>query len=440
VPGQGAQLRAVEISVRGRISFPVLADRPDAPWATCVLGLIHGMGEMFLLDGASDRTRWRRDLPGQVSQRTPNAAGFLMGGDRVFVHVDGASRSPERPPLDLLEAVSLADGSTLWARSPPGAQRGTVVADGMLLRLHEDRVAGASHFRLEGYGTASGVLALVVDLPACADAQLLRVGGHVVVFSAAESRRIDRLNDARLSVLDVVAGTLEPGAVLPADFASVVTTLEDPPSVLLSSRAGAVGTGAWLAAWDPATRELRWQAEVAPGDVRRDALYPTGAGRLLLLAGVRTGLDQRGAAQVIPVSAARGPLPAIDTHTRLHVVEGQTRGEVPRLVFLDVDDPGRLIVADGRTGELRYEVRIPPVPADDLRVVHGWDGFVLAADPLTQADPVTLRVFDGESGQERYSVLLDQLSLPGRADLALVEGAVILADGGMVYVIRSDPR
>jgi hypothetical protein len=358
----------------------------------------------------------------------------------VFVHVDGASRSPERPPLDLLEAVSLADGSTLWARSPPGAQRGTVVADGMLLRLHEDRVAGASHFRLEGYGTASGVLALVVDLPACADAQLLRVGGHVVVFSAAESRRIDRLNDARLSVLDVVAGTLEPGAVLPADFASVVTTLEDPPSVLLSSRAGAVGTGAWLAAWDPATRELRWQAEVAPGDVRRDALYPTGARRLLLLAGVRTGLDQRGAAQVIPVSAARGPLPAIDTHTRLHVVEGQTRGEVPRLVFLDVDDPGRLIVADGRTGELRYEVRIPPVPADDLRVVHGWDGFVLAADPLTQADPVTLRVFDGESGQERYSVLLDQLSLPGRADLALVEGAVILADGGMVYVIRSDPR
>jgi hypothetical protein len=201
-----------------------------------------------------------------------------------------------------------------------------------------------------------------------------------------------------------------------------------------------VGTGSWLAAWDPVARALAWEAEVALGDVRRDALYPTAAGRLLLMAGVRSGREQRGAAQIVPVSAEGGPLPAIDTHTRLHIVGGQSQGAVPGLVFLDVDDSGRLLVADGRSGNLRYEVRIPPVPADDLRVVHGWDGFVLAADPLTQADPVTLRVFDGESGQERYSVLLDQLSLPGRADLALVEGAVILADGGMVYVIRSDPR
>jgi hypothetical protein len=37
-------------------------------------------------------------------------------------------------------------------------------------------------------------------------------------------------------------------------------------------------------------------------------------------------------------------------------------------------------------------------------------------------------------------VLLDQLSVPGRADLALVEGAVVLADGGTVHVIRSETR
>ncbi|MHC5212043.1 MAG: outer membrane protein assembly factor BamB family protein [Planctomycetota bacterium] len=440
VPREDAQLDSTEISVQGRISFPLMSDRPDTPWASCVLGMIHGTGEMFLLDGATGTSRWRRDLPGQTSRRTPNAASFLMGADRVFVHVDGASRSPERPPLDLIEAVSLADGSSLWARSPPGAQRGTVVAAGMVLRLHEDFVAGSSRFRLEGYGTASGVLALVVDLPACADAELLRVGEHVVVFTATESLRTDRFADSRLSVLDVAAGTLEPGPVLPVDFASVVTTLEQPPAVLLSSRAGAVGTGAWLALWDPDVRDLLWQTEVAPGDVRRDALFPTTAGRLLLLAGVRSGLGQRGTAQVLPLDALRGPLAPIDTQTRLHVLEGQTQGAVPRLVFLDVDDPGRLLVADGRTGQLRYEVRIPPVPADDLRVIHGQDGFVLAADPLTQADPVTLRVFDGESGQERYSVRLDRFSLPGRADLALVEGAVVLADAGIVHVIRSETR
>jgi hypothetical protein len=395
---------------------------------------------LFLLDSATAGVRWRRDLPGQISRRTSYGTSYRMGSDRVFVHIDGASRTPGRPPLDLLEAVSLADGSTLWARSPPGTQRGTIVADGMVLRLSQESVAGYSQFRLEGYGTASGVLALVVDLPACADAELLRVGGTVVVFTVKESRHTDRSEDSRMSVLDVVACTLEPGPVLPMDSANVVTTLQEPPTVLLSSRAGAVGAGARLAAWDPAMRELVWQTEVVPGDVRRDALYPTGPGRLLLLAGVRRGFEQRGAAQIIPIQAARGPLQAIDTGTRLHVVEGQMRGEVPRLVFMDVDDPGRLLVADGRTGELRYEVRIPPVAADDLRVIHGHDGFVLAVDPLTQANPVTLRVFDGESGQERYSVLLDQFSQPGRADLALVEGAVILADAGTVYVIRSDIR
>jgi outer membrane protein assembly factor BamB len=440
VPRDGAQLQSEEITVRGHISFPALADRPAAPFAGCVLGVIHGQGELFLLDSATGKPRWRREMPGQGSRRTLDSAGLLMGGDRVFVHVDGASRSPERPPLDLLEAVSLADGSTLWDRSPPGARRGTAVAAGMVLRLYEDDGAGAAQFRLEGYGAASGVLALSVDLPACADAQLLRVGEHVVVFSATKSRLTDRFADTRLSVLDVAAGALLPGAVLPVDFAGVVTTLDEPPCVLLSSRAGAVGTGAWLAAWDPVERALAWQAEVAPGEVRRDALYPTVAGRLLLLAGVRTGSEQRGTAQIVPVSAERGPLPAIDTHTRLHIVGGQSRGAVPGLVFLDVDDQGRLIVADGRTGDLRYEVRIPPVAADDLRVIHGRDGFVLVADPLTQADPVTLRVFDGESGRERYSVLLDQLSVPGRADLALVEGAVVLADGGTVHVIRSETR
>jgi outer membrane protein assembly factor BamB len=440
VPREDARLTSVELSVQGHIGFPVLADRPDAAWETCVLGQIHGTGKLFLFDGAAGGVRWRRDMPGQLSQRAPQAASFLMGGDRVFVHVDGANRSPSRPPLDLLEAVSLADGSTLWDRSPAGERRGMVVADGLVLRLAEEPVAGSSRFRLQGYGTASGVLALAVELPACADARLLRVGRHVVVFTASESRRADHVSDARLSVLDVATGALQPGEVLPADFATVVTTLDEPPVVLLSSRAGAVGTGAWLAAWDPVRRDLAWQTEAVSGDVRRDALYPTGPGRLLLLAGVRTGLEQRGAARIVPLDALRGPLEGVDSHTRLHVVDGQDRGEVPRLVLLDVDAPGRLVVADGRGGELRYEVRIPPVPPDDLRVAHGHDGFVLAADPLTQADPVTVRVFDGASGRERYSVLLDKLSLPGRADLALAEGTLVLADGGSLHVIRSESR
>jgi hypothetical protein len=258
------------------------------------------------------------------------------------------------------------------------------------------------------------------------------------VFAASESRRAGRVSDARLSVLDVATGALHDGDVLPVDFATVVTTLDDPPAVLLASRAGAVGTGAWLAAWDPTRRELAWQTEAVSGDVRRDALYPTGPGRLLLLAGVHSGLEQRGAARIVPLDALRGPLEGVDTRTRLHVVEGQERGEVPRLVLLDADAPGRLVVADGRDGALRYEVRIPPVPPDDLRVAHGHDGFVLAADPLTQADPVTVRVFDGASGQERYSVLLDKFSLPGRADLALAEGTLVLADGGNLHVIRSE--
>jgi hypothetical protein len=83
---------------------------------------------------------------------------------------------------------------------------------------------------------------------------------------------------------------------------------------------------------------------------------------------------------------------------------------------------------------------VPEAQRDDMRVVHGRDGFVLASDPLTQADPLTVRLFDGPSGRERYSIRLDHFRLPGRADLALAESALVLADAGYVHLIRSATR
>jgi hypothetical protein len=161
---------------------------------------------------------------------------------------------------------------------------------------------------------------------------------------------------------------------------------------------------------------------------------------MVLFASLPGGRSRRGSALLTPIDARLGPLAPVETGAPLSAINGQSAGEVPLLVMNDLEDTSRLVVADGRTGELRHEIRLPAAVSGYARVAHGRDGFVLIVEPLMRDASATVRLFDGETGRERYSTLLDSLHSQGRPEVTLVEGAVLLASGGRVAVLRSSVR
>jgi len=451
LPGGDAERQTLEISARvNMIRFPTLNGRFDPPLDRCTFGAINGPpGELFLLDTATGQLRWRRPIPGGRTFASPGAVDFLTDGKRLFVQVYGQRTASSELPQDLIECLALSDGTTLWSTTVPGPARSSAVAGGLLLRLCGGGTGDGRHFRVDGYGAASGAVALSTDLPPSVNARLFVAGPHVVVSSDGDLLREGVSATSRLAVLDVLRGTLAGGAPLLGEAPTVVLANDDPPLLMLSRRSGLTGTGpapagggASLIAWDPARRQPLWEAGGLASVVQRAALYPAGQGRLLLSTLEPGAPGQGGLTVLTPIDVRKGPLPPTRTGATLSIVSGQDKGLVPRLVFVDSGDPTRLLVADAATSELRYEVRLPaPLSSTGARVLHGRDGFLLVHEPPYREDPsATLRVFDAATGSERYSTVVSGLAGSGHPEVTLAEGAVVLASRGTVTIVRSAAR
>ena len=438
LPGSGAQVATVEISSGGTVHFPDLVGLADAPYETSALGTVAGSGELFLLDAATVSLRWRRPMPGQLTYPTAKDADFLRAGQRVFAEISSVRTRADRPAGDVLEALSLADGSTLWSLTLPGRKRSTLLADGLVLRLSLLTQGGVRQFRLDGFGQVTGAHVLSLDVPACQSARLYRAGGHVIVYTVGNILTDSTPQDVRLWTLDLAAGELRPNPALPVESPGVVAALDNPPCVLLAQRRFAPDTGTWLGGWDPDARALAWSVDVPTDAVDARTLLVAGPGRALLI-GRGAGAADPEPVQLLSLDARRGLQARVEAGAGLELLAGQEHGPAPRLVLLDTVDGSRLIVADGESGELRFELRLPEgarrPQLDDLSVTHGRDGFVLADLPAAAGAPTTLRVVDAASGRERYSVVLEATSRAGRPDLAVVEGALLVAEGGRVRVI-----
>ncbi len=424
----------LDVTARGTVSFPGARLVLDEPFASSVVCAINGPGELLLLDTVSGQARWRRPLPGRASYMSPGAV--TTDGSRLFLQV-----SPGRVngvlPQDLVEAVSLTDGSSLWTQELPGEDWGSVVVGGLILRLHRDSgVDGGQQFRLSGWGCATGVRALAIDLPPCESAHLYATGSSAVVFMAGELRD-GSSRDVHLAVVDLVRGTLGPGISPPGESPVVLESLDDPPRLLLTTRTDDGTVDSVLSAFDPNTASVSWTSAPLGWLLPRQKLFVGGPDRVVLLSdapSVTPGVPRT--SRLTPVDALLGVLPATDAGLPLTALPGQVPGRAPLLVTSVVGDSARLVVADGSTASLLYSVRLPGPPGGNSKVVHGRDGFVLITD-RSSGMPAALRVFDGATGTERYSTAIDELVASSRPDVTLVNGAVLLASGGRVTLIRS---
>jgi|GEM_PF-6967172 len=435
LPAEGAQLARVEVSTRGKIAFPFVSGRMDPAFSDCVVGSVNYVGELFLLDGSTAQVVWRRPLPAGLTSASPGYVDLYAAGDRLLLLTYARQGSPS----DRLQAQSLGDGTLLWASVLEGETSGAVLADGLLLRLASFEPGdGTRRYRVSGYGTASGSLALELDVPTCEEAYLLLADRRPVLCTVGGLTREDAFEDARLWTIDPASGRLLGGEALPGEAPHLLLPSEDPGAVLLTVRDPVDGT-LRLLAWDARERRVTWNVPAPVALLGRQSLYPAGEGRLLLNLPARPQ-DGRTAPQLVPIDVRLGPLPATAIESPLSVMNGQSTGRVPRLVCAHDDEPSRLFVADARTAERLFELSLPEPLSGYARVLHGRDGFALAYDTDGSSGTVTLRVFDGVSGAERYSGVLEVPRTQSRVELGLAEGAVVMAWGGLVHVVRSPPK
>jgi outer membrane protein assembly factor BamB len=431
LPSGDFDLTSYEISKLGKVSFPPITGRASPEYDGCVLGAVNLTGDLFLLDTQGEGVLWRNKLPKDLAFASAGLVDFAQLGNRLFIEVFN-----ER----LIEARSMDDGEFAWGRGLPGDSRSLVVAGGLVLRLHTRPDDGGRRFAVTGYGAASGAEALSVDLPPCVDARLFTAGEHVVVFTAGDLRSDGTMVDARLSLLDIVHGALEDSVVLPGASPTVVLTLDEPPTVLLSERASTGGSGTRLLAWDPVTREVTWQSDRLAGVVTRQVLYPAGDARLLLFeSGAVRSLpsgEMPPGAVLTPIDARDGPGLPMSAGEPVSILGGQSVGRAPRLVMKSVSDPGRLVVADARGAGTVTQLSLPRAVTEYARVTHARDGFLLTSEPLVPGADATLTIFDGDTGEQRYSTVLDDLRARGRTEMTLAEGAVVLANGGTIRVVH----
>ena len=440
LPGPDARPSApIPVANIGRIVFPAVTGRFAPEFARCVLGSVDGAGKLFLLDTATGGIRWQLDLPSRLTSASLGYVQLLAAGDRLLAQVYAPGGSSPDASFDQIYAWSLQDTKLLWKVQAPGTAKETVLADGLLLRLDaRSDDEGALSYHLMGYGTGTGCTALQLDVPPCNEAHLLLAGGRPVLHTIGGVTRDGVPFDVRLWTVDAAGGRLLGGEPLRGAGPKLLMALDDAPVVLCTIK-GEVDGESSLLGWDAGQQRELWRAPAPASFIARQSLYPAGDGRVLLEAGATTG-DASAPLRLVPLDARVGPLPPTAYPEPLKAVAGQDRGRVPRLVLGRSDDAARLVVADARTSEHLYDLKLPAPTGPGLRVVHGRDGFALVQDAAGPGTTATLRVIDGATGQERYSGVIEVPRLQKRIEVALGEGALVMASGGTLQVLRSpDP-
>ncbi|WP_432058611.1 serine/threonine-protein kinase [Streptomyces sp. bgisy022] len=345
-------------------------------------------GRVVALDPADGRTRWRHDVTRAPRSEPPVLAGGLV--------------QPSLDRLGELEALAPDTGEPVWSKEVPGYEGVRAVGDMLLLTRPDGTVTGLD--------AASGDTRWSRRIPGQAAPYFSAFEGKTVTAEAADNT--DDADDAddreprRAGKPGETGGPHEPReSGQGADRA---------PSAYAASPS-ADGSGTRVTAVDPATGDVRWDAELA------GALTPVGAsdGSLYLLADgavygdakavVRytpgTGATRR-VTLPVPVAQAEagvhgdtvylmgggGSLVAVDLAAgkqRWRLETGVSRGSRPvsdgRHVYVTAPD-GRLLGVDARNGKLLGHTR-PRLGDDADRVPAALPEPVLAGGHVYAGAP-----------------------------------------------------
>lgn len=410
-----------QMSPRNDVLLPAISGEPDAEYASCALGVIRGVGEMFLLDARSGEVRWSgRALPGEFYRG--NGPPDVRFENELFVIRSG----------DSIEVGRLADGHPVWTRT---TQRlfSSASAGGLVFLLREHT---SDSLRIDALGLRTGALAYSVDLPDAQSASEIRFVGPYLVVSTQTAGMSGRPREVRLTVVDIEAGEVLSSTPMGSDL-RLVNVLQDPPTIFLAGRMRS--SESRLVAWSPATASTLWETVVPDESVTKLELFPTGPGRMLFCQSVSVGSTGGRADIVYPLDAARGPLeppPGVP----LFAVKSDGHGfAAPLVVMLDPVSKQLVSVLDGATADVLYTLEFDTRLDGYTQVHQGEEGYVIVSETSYEPTYVTSAwIVHGADGQERYSVQLDEPNQRDAAKVLLVDGGVLIAIGGTVHVIRDE--
>ncbi|CAL9463253.1 protein kinase domain-containing protein [Streptomyces sp. enrichment culture] len=364
-------------------------------------------GRVVALDPSDGRTRWQHDVA-----RTPRSEPPVLAGGLV---------QPSLDRLGALEALDPGSGASVWSRKAPGYDGARAVGDTLLLTRPDGTVTGVD--------AASGDTRWSRRIPGQAAPYFSAFGGETPTAEAtdtAESGGLAKPGGAgRTGEVEEIAETAETGGTQDTGRAaatgeprksakSAAPGRADEPAAYAASPS-ADGSRTRVTAVDPATGDVRWDADLA------GSLTPVGAadGSLYLLADgavygdakavvrytPRTGATRR-VTLPVPVAQAEaglrgdtvylmgggGSLVAVDLAAgkqRWRLETGVSRGSRPvsdgRHVYVTVPD-GRLLGVDARTGKLLGQTR-PRLGDDSDRVPGALPEPVLAGGHVYAGAP-----------------------------------------------------
>jgi len=417
LPRDASGLLRVVLSENRSLELHHATGQASPEFAGTLLASIHGTGAFLALDTRTGEVLWDDlPLPGNVLEHSSNL-DFHFHGETLLVRGRGT-----------LQALALATGELIWERTLPGRVYDVLPMAGLLISLTET----SGRFRVEGHGMATGARAFRIDLPEAEDVKMVQAGDQLVCLSTGGYERNGRGRDKRLAVLDLVGGVVSSSTAL-ADRFSIANTVSDPGVVLLSRSAG---RDTVLMAFRPDTAEVLWEIALPEISLKSRMLFASADDQLVL----RAPWEARGADgskhswdEIIPIDALRGPQEAVSELPMLKVIDPDS-DFAPRVVMADPAQPHRLQVLSGDDLSRGYALELPDaVPLGATSLHHGRDGFVLLSSPYPS--PVTsVQVVRGERGTDHYFVQVDD---GGSQQIELVEGAIVLAHGGVLSILRS---
>jgi hypothetical protein len=274
-------------------------------------------------------------------------------------------------------------------------------------------------------------------VPGASDGRLLAAGLTPAVFAQQED---GATRGARLLTVDVARGTFDVAVDLPSDAAAALAAGGDPAAVMCMGTSGGAAESSWLGGWDAATGNELWRQQVGLGAVSRRDLIDVADAGLLLAEPVASRGKSAPAIRLTPLDPQAGPGEPLLPPDGQVLIMASGAHPAGRLVLSDVSVPGRLDLYDPVSGQHRRTLTLDVPPRGYPQLLHGRDGFVLVSEQPEPAAQLEMWVVRGDSEPQRYSIEMETLHGNGLSEMALVEGAILVARGGTIAALRSAVR
>ncbi len=422
LPGADAEVVSLDVDDSSRLFLPLVEGTVDPEYAHLLFAAVSAEGMLVALDAARGDIAWAAKMPGDVRSVNASNAQFITWRDRLVIKAKYE-----------LAVLSLADGSRIWSTRFEGSSPlDVVVHSGLVLTLVEDTEQDGV-FAVHGFGLQTGVRTSYLEIPGTTSASLFTTGDTLLAFQRrAHSPSV--APERHMLTIDPARGRVLHDTRLSSELEILGEPIDARESVLFKHPMR--GDVRW-SSWSARTRSVEWTRDLLAGS---SVLVAPSGERLTL---VTLAVDRTtGNRHDVPVSVeiASGKERSLDGGGMWQMLVGDSRVPNDTLVMLS-GEGDVLRVLDGETLDDRAWIDLGEELQGASQVAHGRGGFAIGNVRRSRVDGtkrIDLFVARGADASDRYSHSFETMTSYHPLSIALVDGALVLAQSNRVWMVR-DP-